>query len=217
MPRVTHSVTAAINSVCPHLFHRSCANTNPGTGTCRGLQGLPRKDDSAKVTVDAVCDDDIDADDLAEVILPEDEYDEDFIPPSPMIAVYPPRRRSGVSGQEVSPELYAVMLDICKLVDRIPTTELLFLSCRKELQKQMDIWKRLSSNDSVLKSSLVEPRCLSSGSKPSDSKIDSAPGFLGTLVSDASVQRPLGECFLDSPRLLLTSQSQKTLLRIVEI
>ncbi|CAJ0931707.1 unnamed protein product [Ranitomeya imitator] len=180
---------------------------------------------SAKVTVDAVCDDDIDADDLAEVILPEDEYDEDFIPPSPTDSSLssPPALRgicflgkssvssgtaeenttehlqkdyvSATQGQEVSPELYAVMLDICKLVDRIPTTELLFLSCRKELQKQMDIWKRLSSNDSVLKSSLVEPRCLSSGSKPSDSKIDSAPGFLGTLVSDASVQRPLGNVF----------------------
>ncbi|XP_073509616.1 recQ-like DNA helicase BLM isoform X3 [Phyllobates terribilis] len=183
-------------------------------------------DDSAKDTVDAVCDDDIDAGAVAEVILPEDECDEDFIPPSPTDSSLssPPALRSicflgkssvssgtaeenttehlqkdyvsAAQGQAVAPELYTVMFDICKLVDQIPTSEMLFLSCRKELQKQMDIWKRLSSNDSVMKSSLVEARCLSSGSKPSVSKInDSTPGFLGTPVSDASVQRPLGNVF----------------------
>ncbi|XP_073425104.1 recQ-like DNA helicase BLM isoform X2 [Dendrobates tinctorius] len=182
-------------------------------------------DDNSKVTLDAICDDDIDAAALAEVILPEVECDEDFIPPSPTDSSLssPPALRgicflgkssvssetaeenttehlqkdfvSATQGQAVSPELYTVMLDICKLIDQIPTSELLFLSCRKELLKQMDIWKRHSSNDSVLKSSLVEAPCFSIGSKPSVYKVDSAPGFLGTPVSDATVQRPLGNVF----------------------
>ncbi|KAM4037866.1 recQ-like DNA helicase BLM [Anomaloglossus baeobatrachus] len=166
--------------------------------------------DGAK-DLDAVCDGDIDAAALAEVIPPEDECDEDFIPPSPSDSTLssPPVLRSfcflgkssvtsgtaeenttehlqkdyfsATQGQTVSPELHTMMLDICKLVAKIPTSELLHLSCGKELQKQMDVWKRLSSNAPVLKSSPLEARGFSSVPKSSVSKMnDSTQGSLGT-------------------------------------
>ncbi|XP_056427533.1 recQ-like DNA helicase BLM [Hyla sarda] len=193
-------------------------------------------DENAKNTVDII-DDDIDMEALAEEIPAEDECDEDFIPPSPTDSSVssPPvlrgicslrkssvtsgtteentiehLRRDSVSstqGNKVSPELCTVMLDICKLVDRIPTTELQLLSCGKELLKQRDTWKRLLSKDSVPKSSPFEAPVLSGGLKLSSNKIsDLTQDYLSTPISDASSQRPLGNVFkfkslaLDKPK-----------------
>ncbi|XP_066449083.1 recQ-like DNA helicase BLM isoform X2 [Eleutherodactylus coqui] len=182
-------------------------------------------DESAKDTLDVICVNDIDVEALAEEIPAEYECDEDFIPPSPTdSSTYSPPvlrgicsvRKSSVAsgsveenttehlkdcvsstqGHTASPELYAVMLDICKLVDGISTSELQFLSCGKELQKQRDIWKRLFPNESVLKSSPIEALALSGGQKPPSSKINNlTPDALGTPISDTSSQRPLGNVF----------------------
>ncbi|KAM3926064.1 recQ-like DNA helicase BLM [Leptodactylus fuscus] len=176
-------------------------------------------------TVDVICDD-IDADALAEVIPIEDECDEDFIPPSPIdSSVSSPLVLRGIcslqkssvtsvtmeesttehlqkdcvpstQGRTVSPELCAVMLDICKLVDRIPTTEMHLLSCGKELQKQRDIWKKLFSSTSGLKSLPMEAPVLTGDQKPLSSQIsDLTPYSLSTPVSGASSQRPLENVF----------------------
>ncbi|KAG8574853.1 hypothetical protein GDO81_009369 [Engystomops pustulosus] len=186
---------------------------------CRDV--VVHTDDNEKDTLDVISDD-IDE----EVIPVEDECDEDFVPPSPTESSVssPPvlrgicsLRKSSISpgttegnntehlrkdsvsstqGNSVSPELCAVMLDICKLVDRIPTTELLLLSCGRELQKHRDIWKRLSSNDSLPKSSPVEAPVLSGGPKTLSSKIsDLTQDCMSTPVSDVSSLRPLGKVF----------------------
>ncbi|KAG9488958.1 hypothetical protein GDO78_005132 [Eleutherodactylus coqui] len=184
-----------------------------------------KQNESAKDTLDVICVNDIDVEALAEEIPAEYECDEDFIPPSPTdSSTYSPPvlrgicsvRKSSVAsgsveenttehlkdcvsstqGHTASPELYAVMLDICKLVDGISTSELQFLSCGKELQKQRDIWKRLFPNESVLKSSPIEALALSGGQKPPSSKINNlTPDALGTPISDTSSQRPLGNVF----------------------
>ncbi|XP_075714546.1 recQ-like DNA helicase BLM [Rhinoderma darwinii] len=172
-------------------------------------------DEGIKDTVDVICHDKIYPEALAEV-KPEDECDEDFIPPSPTYSSVssPPVLRgicslrkstvtsgtveedtterfpkdcvSSTHGHTVSPQLCAVMLDICKIVDRIPTNELQLLSCGTELQKQRDIWKRLLSDDSVRKLSPAEAPALSSGPKPLSSKTDD-------LIQDSP--RPLGNVF----------------------
>uniref|UniRef100_A0A8C5PMX0 RecQ-like DNA helicase BLM n=1 Tax=Leptobrachium leishanense TaxID=445787 RepID=A0A8C5PMX0_9ANUR len=60
--------------------------------------------------------------------------------------------------QNISPQLWAVMCEICDIVDRIPLSEITILSCAKDLQKQRTIWRGLyrkrlvSSNDSVFPS-----------------------------------------------------------------
>ncbi|XP_044135269.1 Bloom syndrome protein [Bufo gargarizans] len=187
-------------------------------------EALVSADESGKDILDVICDDDIYADALAEEIPAEDECDEDFIPPSPTNSSSvssPPvlrgicslRKSSVTSGtaeenttehlrkdcvsssSEVSSELCAVMLDICKLVDRIPNTELQLLSCGKELQKHRNIWKRLLSDDSVLKYTPLEAPLLSGGPKPSSSKTNDSTQDLGTPPFEASSQRPLGNVF----------------------
>ncbi|XP_053320931.1 recQ-like DNA helicase BLM [Spea bombifrons] len=59
-------------------------------------------------------------------------------------------------GRNVPPGLWAVMLEICDLVDKIPLSELKTLSYGMDLQKKRDIRKHLMSDESVFHSSADE-------------------------------------------------------------
>ncbi|XP_063781550.1 recQ-like DNA helicase BLM isoform X2 [Pseudophryne corroboree] len=154
----------------------------------------------------------------------EDEFDADFIPPSPSNSSVssPPVLRgicslkklsvssgtekesapevlaeqcvSSQAGCNVSPELWTMMSKICDLVDKIPLSELQLLTCGKELQKQREMRKHFLSSDSVLKTSAVGLPVFSPC--PSSTKTsDSSQISLRTPTVDTSCQGPLGNVF----------------------
>ncbi|MEE6528781.1 hypothetical protein FKM82_017367, partial [Ascaphus truei] len=108
------------------------------------------------------------------------------------------------AGFNVPPRLWAVMQEMCDLVDRIPLSELQVLSCGKQLQKHRDMRKCLLSDDSVFKSSAAGVSMLSSCPRPSSptSRVSAySPPLLQTPCTDGSSQGSLGRTFSFSKAL----------------
>ncbi|XP_075431509.1 recQ-like DNA helicase BLM isoform X2 [Ascaphus truei] len=115
-----------------------------------------------------------------------------------------PGRSSSQTGFNVPPRLWAVMQEMCDLVDRIPLSELQVLSCGKQLQKHRDMRKCLLSDDSVFKSSAAGGSMLSSCPRPSSptSRVSAySPPLLQTPCTDGSSQGSLGRTFSFSKAL----------------
>ncbi|XP_063304766.1 recQ-like DNA helicase BLM [Pelobates fuscus] len=186
---------------------------------------------------------------LAQVFVADDDCEADVVPPSPThtLVSSPPvcigtLKKKTVSSDtmhvvdqqkehghstfqvrhNVSPQLWAVMLEICDLVDTISLSEMSALSCGKNLQKQRDKRKLLlSSADSVFKSPAVEssypssPKCkVSSDTSVSLSSIhkdSSSKGTVGQLFKFFSTSQPsknkVGQVNTSHPKQCETSIS----------
>ncbi|KAM8972336.1 recQ-like DNA helicase BLM [Pelodytes ibericus] len=85
-------------------------------------------------------------------------------------------------GQGVPPPLWDVMLEICELVDRIPFSEMILLSCGQDLQRKRDIRKHLMNDNSVFPPLASESSYLS----PSIPSITETPPVVHSMQTDSS-------------------------------
>ncbi|KAM9311949.1 recQ-like DNA helicase BLM [Gastrophryne carolinensis] len=194
-----------------------------GDPTAVGSEDFDCLDEQSKPASVDVYDEETEPNIQPDEIIAEDECDIDVIPPSPTDSTLssppvlrglcslrkqsvpseseentterPPHQRSSASVEgNMSPQLWSVMIEICNLVDRIPTSELQLLSCGNDLIKQREMRKQLLSGDSLRASSAKELPI--SSPRLSSAKMDNyTPSPAHVSGTDTASHRPLGNVF----------------------
>ncbi|KAM4675919.1 recQ-like DNA helicase BLM [Discoglossus pictus] len=165
--------------------------------------------------------------------LADDDFDADFIPPSPTDSLSSPpvlkvinsmKKQIPSTGTElspfasatedlqykgkiykgkstssnessISPQLLAVMLEICELVDCISLSDMERLSCGKQLQMKINQRKLLLSEGSMLKTFPAEVSLCPSPSSPFSRVSPESPPVLQTPCTDTSPHSTVGHTF----------------------